>query len=122
MNVMRATHILPLLLLAGCVLQPIEFDDPTGTTPTENTPREIFDHEVAPLLATHCTVCHSVGSATGIDLTYEAIVASPWLNGNFMPSQAAILLKGNHEGPAWSQDQAAEIVRWLDAEAAARDQ
>jgi hypothetical protein len=119
---MRATHLLPLLLLAGCILQPLEFDDPTGTTPPENTPREIFDYEVAPLLATHCTICHSVGSATGVELTYEAIIADPGLNGGFDPSKAEILLKGNHEGPAWAADQAAEIVRWLDAEAATRDQ
>ena len=118
---MRATHLLPLLLLAGCVLQPLEFTDPTGTTPPENTPREIFDYEVAPLLATHCTVCHSIGSPSG-ELTYESIIASSYLNGNFVASQAEILLKGPHEGPSWSTDQAAEIVRWLDAEAAARDQ
>jgi hypothetical protein len=117
---MRVIRFLPLVL-AGCVLQPLAFDDPSGTTPVENTPREIFDHEVAPLLATHCTVCHSIGSASG-ELTYESIIASSYLNGNFVPSQAEILVKGPHEGPSWSQDQAAEIVRWLDAEAAARDQ
>ncbi|MEP6862889.1 MAG: hypothetical protein ABJE66_19840 [Deltaproteobacteria bacterium] len=41
------------LVLAGCVLQPLQFDDPSGTTPPENTPREIFDYEITPLLATH---------------------------------------------------------------------
>src|ERR1700710_938842 len=116
---MRVIRFLPLVLVS-CVLQPLQFDDPSGTTPPENTPREVFDHEVAPLLATHCTVCHSVGDP--IELTYESIIASSYLNGNFVPSQAEILLKGPHEGPSWSQDQAAEIVRWLDAEAAARDQ
>lgn len=119
---MRVIHFLPLVVLAGCVLQPLQFDDPTGTTPPENTPREIFDHEVAPLLATHCTICHSIGSSTGVELTYEAIVADPALNGDFVPSQAGILLKGAHEGPSWTADQAAEIARWLEAEAAARDQ
>jgi len=118
---MRAIHFLPLLLLAGCVLQPVTFDDPTGTTPPKDTPREIFDYEVAPLLATYCTVCHSVGSPS-TELTYESIIASAYLNGNFIPSQAAILLKGNHEGPAWAADQASQIARWLEAEAAARDQ
>ena len=119
---MREIRFLPLVMLAGCVLQPLQFDDPTGTTPPENTPREIFDHEVAPLLATHCTVCHSIGSATGVELTYEAIVADPKLNGGFDPSHAEILMKGVHEGPSWAPDQAAEIARWLEAEAAARDQ
>jgi len=118
---MRAKRFLPLMLLAACGLQQVTFDDPSGTTPPENTPREIFDYEVAPLLATHCTVCHSVGSVSG-ELTYESIIASAYLNGDFDPSQAAILLKGNHEGPAWAVDQASEIARWLDAEAAARDQ
>jgi hypothetical protein len=118
---MRAKHFLPMMFLAGCVLQPLELDDPTGTTPSEDTPREIFNYEVAPLLATYCTVCHSVGSPSG-ELTYESIIASAYLNGNFIPSQAAILTKGVHEGPWWAADQAAEIARWLEAEAAARDQ
>jgi cytochrome c553 len=92
--------------------------------PSGETPRQLFDRTVSPLLGA-CVSCH-VGpelSATnmflgpdGLSSAYDTLVKDRAVNGGFDPAAATLLLKGAHEGPAWSPGQADKIATWLRAE------
>lgn len=92
------------------------------------TPREIFDQSVSPKL-TKCVACHTGTDASatnmflgpeGLDSAYDTLVKDRAVNGGFDPEAATILLKGAHEGPAWSTSESDAIAKWLRAELAAR--
>ncbi|HMG54594.1 MAG TPA: hypothetical protein VK601_13950, partial [Kofleriaceae bacterium] len=88
-------------------------------------PRELFDTTVSPLLAAKCQACH-VGPETsatnmflgpdGVASFYTTLVNDRAVNGGYNPAAATILLKGLHEGPAWTSDESAKISTWLQAE------
>jgi cytochrome c553 len=96
--------------------------------PSGETPRQLFDRTVSPLLGA-CVSCH-VGpelsatnmflGADGLSSAYDTLVKDRAVNGGFDPAAATLLLKGAHEGPAWSPGQTDKIATWLRAELEAR--
>jgi putative hemolysin len=93
--------------------------------PPATTARQLFDQNVSPLLAVKCIGCH-VGSETsttnmflgpdGMASFYSTLVNDRAVNGGYDPAAATILLKGAHEGPAWTASEATKISDWLKAE------
>jgi hypothetical protein len=76
-----------------------------------------------------CVSCHvgpEISSTSmflgpdGLDRAYDALVTDRAINGGFDPAAATLLLKGMHEGPAWTTPQADKIAAWLRAELAER--
>jgi hypothetical protein len=99
--------------------------DDDDQPPPGATAKQVFDTTVSPLLAAKCQSCH-VGpetSATNMFLGpdgqasfYTTLVADRAVNGGFNPTAATILLKGAHEGPAWTSTESGKISAWLQAE------
>lgn len=127
-----------MALLGACVggidTPPGGDDDDEPPVPGE-TARALFDRTVATPLAGLCASCH-VGSTlsstnmflgpdgmttpAGITTAYETLIKDRAVNGGFNPEAATLLLKGLHEGPAWTTAQAEKITTWLRAELTAR--
>jgi cytochrome c553 len=118
-------------LLGACVGgidTPPGTGDDDDTMPPGETARQLFDRTVSPLLNA-CVSCH-VGSELsstnmflgpdGLSSAYDTLVKDRAVNGGFDPAAATILLKGAHEGPAWSPAQSDKIATWLRAELTAR--
>src|ERR1051325_2732753 len=113
-----------MTMLGACVgridSMPGGGDDTSG-----GTARQMFDSTVAPLLTAKCASCH-VGPETsatnmflgpdGVSSYYTTLTNDRAVNGNFNPAAAEILLKGAHEGPAWSPSAATTITAWLNQE------
>lgn len=97
--------------------------------PIAGDARRMFDTAIVPLLKSKCQSCH-VGptvSATNMFLGpdgessfYTTLTSDRAVNGGFNPEAATLLLKGAHDGPAWSSSEADKIATWLRAELAAR--
>jgi cytochrome c553 len=114
------------MALFGACVGGIDTPPTTGDDdqPPATTARQLFDKNVAPIL-TECQGCH-VGSETsatnmflgpdGASSFYSTLVNDRAVNGGYDPAAATILLKGAHEGPAWTPDQATKISDWLKAE------
>jgi hypothetical protein len=114
-------------LLGACVggidTPPGPGDDDDDQPPGE-TARQMYERSVKPML-NNCVACH-VGLPTsstnmflgpdGLDNAYDTLVKDRAVNGGFDPAAATLLLKGAHEGPAWSTSQAEKIATWLRAE------
>ena len=93
--------------------------------PSGGTARQMFDGTVAPLLTAKCSSCH-VGPETsatnmflgpdGVSSYYKTLANDRAVNGNFNAAAAMILLKGPHEGPAWSSTEVSTITSWLNQE------
>jgi hypothetical protein len=117
-----------MALLGACV-GGIDTPPIGGEPPTSQEARKMFDQVVVPLLQTKCQSCH-VGpteSATnmflgpdGLSSFYPTLIADRAVNGGFNPEAATLLLKGAHDGPAWTASEADKIAKWLSAELAAR--
>jgi cytochrome c553 len=118
-----------MALLGACV-GGIDTPPPGGDDqpPPATTARALFDQNVAPIL-TKCQGCH-VGSETsptnmflgpdGASSFYTTLVNDRAVNGGYDPAAATILLKGAHEGPAWTPAEVTKISDWLKAELAER--
>lgn len=95
------------------------------------TPRQMFDHQVAPLIQARCSAtaggCHTtvlsdVTSPQAPLLDYATIVGDPKLNGGFVPANAELVtppIPLIHANYPWNADELQSIDRWLLAEAAA---
>jgi hypothetical protein len=110
--------ILVVVALAGCTGLDIEHD-PAPAPAQQTAAREFFDTNVAPLFDLKCTVCHATL------LTYDSIIASSTLNGNFDPALAQIVTVpdqgGAHAGgQEWNAADVSVIAEWLTLEAAER--
>jgi hypothetical protein len=113
-----------MTMLGACV-GGIDTTQGGDDTSSGGTAHQMFDSTVAPLLTANCSSCH-VGpeiSATnmflgpdGVSSYYTTLTNDRAVNGGFNPAAAEILLKGPHEGPAWSSSQAATITAWLNQE------
>lgn len=112
-----------MTMLGACVGG---IDTTTGDdTPSGGTAHQMFDSTVAPLLTANCSSCH-VGPETsatnmflgpdGVSSYYTTLTNDRAVNGNFNAAAAEILLKGPHEGPAWSSSQVTTITAWLNQE------
>jgi len=119
-----------MALLGACVggidsTPPGGGDDDMQPPPSSGMARQMFDSTVAPLLTAKCATCH-VGPETsatnmflgpdGASSYYTTLTSDRAVNGNFNPNAAMILIKGMHEGPAWSSSEAATITAWLQQE------
>jgi mono/diheme cytochrome c family protein len=129
---MRNQLLVPvaMALLGACVggidsTPPGGGDDDMQPPTSSAMARQMFDSTVAPLLTAKCAACHvgSELSATnmflgpdGASSYYTTLTNDRAVNGNFNPAAAMILLKGAHEGPAWSSTEAATITAWLQQE------
>jgi hypothetical protein len=115
---------------AGCL------DGVSGTGgggPTDDeTPRELFDRTVTPLLQGKCALCH-VGAVDGTPKMflgtqqsgasyYQSLTNDAELNGNWQLASAGVLMEPEHEGPqsVWSTAEQPVITAWIVAEAHAR--
>jgi len=117
-------------LLGACVggIDTPPGDDDDDQPPPGETARQLYERTVKPLL-NNCVSCH-VGPETsstnmflgpdGIATAYDTLVKDRAVNGGFDPAAATILLKGPHEGPAWTKSQSDKIAAWLRAELAER--
>jgi cytochrome c553 len=109
-------------------------DDGSGAP---SSARTLFNSTVYPLLSTPqsatdaaCSSCHVgpetsatnmyLGQSQDSDSFYNGITNDEAINGDYNPAAANLLLKGVHEGPAWTSANAMTIATWLNAEAAAR--
>jgi mono/diheme cytochrome c family protein len=118
------------MALFGACVGGIDTPPPGGDDqPPATTARQLFDQTVSPLLAAKCIGCHvgSETSATNMFLGpdgqasfYNTLVNDRAVNGGYDPAAATILLKGAHEGPAWSMTEVTKISDWLTAELAER--
>jgi hypothetical protein len=118
-----------IAMLGACVggIDMQQGDD--DTTPPTGNARQLFDSTVLPLLNAKCASCHTGSelSATnmflgpdGASSAYDTLTKDRAVNGGFDPAAATILLKGAHEGPAWTAPEATKISAWLNAELTAR--
>lgn len=135
---MRWLSILSVLALGACGLDvPADVGEKgqgPGSDPAPGSDsevgREYFDAHIAPLLATSCVACHVgpenspmnnfLGPDPDAGNFYPHVTNDRALTGDFNPSASRLLTKGVHAGPAWTGDQAQEIVEWLELEATLR--
>jgi mono/diheme cytochrome c family protein len=95
--------------------------EPDAAETAPATAREKFDHDVLPLVTGTCSGCHA-GSDPAVQWMkpapdeYTAMLAWPNLVNLETPSTSTLLIKGQHQGPPWSADQATLILGWIDAE------
>jgi hypothetical protein len=101
-----------------------------GSGSNMQTPQELFNSTVSPLLQSECASCHVgpetsttdmfLGQTNNATSYYNGIVNDAAVNGDWNPSAAQLLTKGTHEGPAWTATQASTVQTWLLAEAQIR--
>ena len=86
-----------------------------------NTARAKFDRDVLPLVTGTCSGCHA-GNDPAIAWMkpapdeYTAMKAWPNLVAIANPATSNLLTKGQHQGPAWTIEQATKILGWIEAE------
>lgn len=115
---------LALGLTAGCTPPPVGLDD--SDLDGDIHPRTMFDKRVEPQLVNSCSACHATaqGSVQAFlteGMEYDSIIA--YKSGVFLTTpavQSLLLQKGQHTGPAFSEEQFAAVQSWLEAEAATR--
>lgn len=97
-----------------------------GGTPEERMARDKWISKALPRLTEACTVCHA--SQTNIDFLAgdsdlairDTLVGWPVAIVNFdAPQSSRLITKGPHNGPAFTVEQASDILDWLNAEKAA---
>jgi len=131
----KAALSLALLGTGACVgsLSPTPpgGDDTTGGPDAGTATAQgkvMFDQNVQPILAAQCAGCHA-GTAgtqpykflgTGPTTYYATLTGDPAIIGDYDPTQATILTKGAHEGPAFAQADKDTISAWLIQEATDR--
>jgi hypothetical protein len=105
------------ILLAGCLGDPA-----SNTSSGELTARQQWDQRAWPVLST-CAGCH--GKQPAIDFlapntgdgAYTTVFAfQPPVVDVEVPAASLLLTMGKHTGPAFSPDQAAAVLAWLEAE------
>src|SRR5262245_29465500 len=117
---------LAAMALGACVggIQGMPGGDDTG-----GSARALFDNNVAPKLTAKCASCHvgpEISSTNmflgpdGLSSYYDTLVNDRAVNGGFDPTAAALLTKGLHEGPEWTEPEKQVITEWLLAEQAER--
>ena len=110
---------------------------PTGPGPGSTPPptpgqpaRQDYHTNVEPVLSAKSAGCHVgpetsstnmfLGQTNTVDSHYDGITGDRAINGGFDPTQASILLKGMHEGPALSDIEKGAISEWLTHEGTER--
>jgi mono/diheme cytochrome c family protein len=121
---------LVVLLVSGCTglvdgwgsdPTPPAADEPDAALPPTSAARAKFDQDVLPLVNGTCAGCHG-GSPVGPAWmkpdpdVYSTMVAYPHLLELDSPATSMLLTKGQHQGPAWSVEQAATILEWIQLE------
>jgi hypothetical protein len=111
-----AAAIAASVCLAGCL------GDSTTSSPTTLTARQTWDQRAWSALST-CAGCH--GNQPAIDFlapgtadgAYTTVFSfQPPIVDVEVPSASLLLTMGKHTGPAFSADQAAGVLAWLEAE------
>lgn len=100
---------------AGVVEEP-------DAAPVAGLARQIFDQDVAPVLASACASCHEgtvgsspykfMGEITPTD-DYLAVTTDLAIVGGFNPALASILTKGDHDGRAFTDPEKALFSAWM---------
>lgn len=77
-----------------------------------------FDTQIEPMLVENCSFCHEGAGSRGpmfLELgNYEtSVLGHPMLVVPGQPSDSLILIKGEHDGPAWLMGEAALIRSWI---------
>lgn len=85
------------------------------------TARARFDQDVLPLVTTACAGCHANGDAAIAWMKanpdeYTTMTMWPRLVELGAPATSNLLVKGMHQGPAWSVEQASTILTWIEME------
>ncbi len=94
---------------------------PDAAEAPPTTARDMFDHDVLPLISATCVGCHA-GSDPAVAWMkpapdeYTSVMAWPKLVEVATPATSNLLVKGQHQGPAWSPEQATTILSWIGAE------
>lgn len=112
------------LLLAACTQTPPTDDagpggdDAGGPPPADAGDPVDFDTQIEPLLVENCSFCHEGPGSRGpmfleLGNYEESILAHPMFIVPGQPDMSLILLKGEHDGPAWPADEAALIRSWI---------
>lgn len=87
-----------------------------GEDPPAAKPRETFEREVLPLLNANCKGCHvdaEHGWMKAAPDEYTSVMAWPHLVEVLTPESSQLLTKGQHQGPAWTVEQAATVLSWI---------
>lgn len=115
-SILEGVAVAAGLCLAGCL------GDPMSSDTSQLSARETFNQRAWPGLST-CAGCH--GKQPAIDFlapgtaegAYETVFAfQPPVVDVEVPSASLLLTMGKHTGPAFSADQAAGVLAWLEAE------
>jgi hypothetical protein len=125
----RGALLLAGLLISGCSLDPLEPAVIPELDSDEIDPKAIFVKRVQPEISKSCS-CHYTKQMDILpflenpqepDKDYAKITA--YSSGKFLtavPEQSALLTKGKHQGPAFSDVQFLAVRGWLDVEATTR--
>jgi cytochrome c5 len=110
-----------LLLVGGCVGS--INDDGADLTEEQRAARNAFDTRVMPLLDSTCRACHATEPNADFmkpepDI-YTRMVEWPALVNVNEPTQSKLLTKGAHTGPAFTPEQASQVLDWITLEAVA---
>jgi hypothetical protein len=128
--------MLSALLATGCLNFLNSASDPGGATELAQAERQEFEQNVAPLLHSTCESCHN-GSNTSAPAflqlmqqysnphdqamaLHDQVITWPNLVVPQTPSDSLLLSKGQHEGPAWTNDQSSTIRHWIEDEQKAK--
>jgi mono/diheme cytochrome c family protein len=116
-----AAAALALVLATGCmgeITNGANGDD--VLTPEEIAAKNAFDQTVTPILGPNCGGCHT--SMANIDFMKPApdvrthLLTWPGLVNLDTPTSSKLLTKGAHSGPAFTPEQSAAVLDWINLE------
>jgi hypothetical protein len=116
----RGVALAAMLLGPSCTAE-LTASDPQRPDFADAAPtpaRRAFDATVMPKLEARCQFCHgdpamAPAFLVGSPDPYATIKAWPSLLVLDEPEQSRLLTKGDHDGPAWTDAEASDVLAWL---------
>ena len=116
----RGVLVFATLFGVSCTAE-IVASDPTDQDVVDDEPttaRRAFDATVAAKLDARCRFCHGDPAMApafllGVPTVYDTVMAWPSLVDLDAPEQSRLLTKGDHDGPSWTDEEAAAVRAWI---------